>query len=60
MPPLFMLPALLSYSFPIQDPSVACTSGTMCIVLKQICVAEADSLDQEVCKRGDEIIYFTI
>lgn len=57
---LSMLPALLGRSFPVQDPSLTCTHRTMCTVLKQICVAEAEILGQGVFRRGDEISYFTL
>lgn len=60
MPPLFMLPTLLACSFPVQDPSLACTSRTMCTVLKQICGVEAEILGQEVFRRGEETSCFTL
>lgn len=60
MPPLFLLPALLVHPFPMQNPSLGCTSRTMCAVLKQICLAKAEVLGQEVCRRGEEISYFTL
>lgn len=59
MPPPFMLPVLLAHSFPVQNPSLACTPRTMCAILKQICVAEAEISGQEVCRKGEEI-YFTL
>lgn len=46
---LFMLPALLAHSFPVQDPCHIHLGQTT--VLKQICVVEVETLHQEVCRR---------